>query len=94
MSTRSNKIALFIDGANLFATARTLGFDVDYSRLLKEFENRARGGAEVIGTPLESRLFALDLGKCSRPRNAIRPVPQLGHVAPQEGEAAPSTGSR
>jgi len=41
MSTRSNKIALFIDGANLFATARTLGFDVDYSRLLKEFENRA-----------------------------------------------------
>ena len=41
MSTRSNKIALFIDGANLFATARTLGFDVDCSRLLKEFENRA-----------------------------------------------------
>src|SRR6516165_5310352 len=41
MSTRSNKIALFIDGANLFATAKTLGFDVDYSRLLKEFENRA-----------------------------------------------------
>ena len=41
MSTRSDKIALFIDGANLFATARTLGFDVDYSRLLKEFESRA-----------------------------------------------------
>jgi uncharacterized LabA/DUF88 family protein len=41
MSTRSNKIALFIDGANLFATARTLGFDIDYRRLLKEFESRA-----------------------------------------------------
>ena len=41
MSTRSDKIALFIDGANLFATARTLGFDVDYRRLLKEFESRA-----------------------------------------------------
>jgi uncharacterized LabA/DUF88 family protein len=41
MSTRSNKIALFIDGANLFATAKTLGFDIDYRRLLKEFENRA-----------------------------------------------------
>src|SRR6516164_5203159 len=41
MSTRSNKIALFIDGANLFATARTLGFDVDYRRLLKEFGSRA-----------------------------------------------------
>jgi uncharacterized LabA/DUF88 family protein len=41
MSTRSNKIALFIDGANLFATAKTLGFDVDYRRLLKEFESHA-----------------------------------------------------
>jgi uncharacterized LabA/DUF88 family protein len=35
-----NKIALFIDGANLYATAKTLGFDVDYKRLLKEFQTR------------------------------------------------------
>src|SRR6516164_1996261 len=41
MSSRSNKIALFIDGANLFATARTLGFEIDYRRLLKEIESRA-----------------------------------------------------
>jgi uncharacterized LabA/DUF88 family protein len=34
------KIALFIDGANLHATARALGFDVDYKRLLKEFQSR------------------------------------------------------
>ena len=34
------KIALFIDGANLFATARSLGFDVDYRRMLAEFQNR------------------------------------------------------
>ena len=40
MSLRSNHIALFIDGANLHATARTLGFDIDYRRLLKEFEGR------------------------------------------------------
>jgi uncharacterized LabA/DUF88 family protein len=38
MSVRSNHIALFIDGANLHATARTLGFDIDYKRLLGEFE--------------------------------------------------------
>ena len=38
MSFRSNRIALFIDGANLHATARTLGFDIDYKRLVKEFE--------------------------------------------------------
>ena len=30
----SGRIALFIDGANLHATARTLGFDIDYKRLL------------------------------------------------------------
>ncbi|WP_322517244.1 NYN domain-containing protein [Rhodopseudomonas palustris] len=41
MSTpASNKIALFIDGANLYATAKTLGFDIDYKRLLKEFHGR------------------------------------------------------
>jgi uncharacterized LabA/DUF88 family protein len=35
-----NKIALFIDGANLYATAKTLGFDIDYKRLLMEFQSR------------------------------------------------------
>ena len=40
MSPTSNKIALFIDGANLYATAKTLGFDIDYNRLLKEFQSR------------------------------------------------------
>ena len=29
------KVALFIDGANLYATAKALGFDIDYGRLLK-----------------------------------------------------------
>ena len=32
--------ALFIDGANLYATTKALGFDIDYKRLLKEFQNR------------------------------------------------------
>jgi uncharacterized LabA/DUF88 family protein len=40
MTSSSNRISLFIDGANLHATARTLGFDIDYKRLLKEFESR------------------------------------------------------
>ena len=34
------KIALFMDGPNLHATAKSLGFDVDYKRLLKEFQSR------------------------------------------------------
>src|SRR5579862_2084789 len=40
MSPASNKLALFIDGANLYATAKTLGFDIDYKRLLREFQSR------------------------------------------------------
>jgi uncharacterized LabA/DUF88 family protein len=40
MSHPSNRIALFIDGANLHSTAKTLGFDIDYKRVLKEFEGR------------------------------------------------------
>ena len=35
-----DKIALLIDGPNLYATAKTLGFDIDYKRLLKEFQSR------------------------------------------------------
>ena len=34
------RIALFIDGANLYATAKALGFDIDYKRLLREFQSR------------------------------------------------------
>jgi len=34
------KIALFIDGANLYAAAKALGFDIDYRKLLKAFQSR------------------------------------------------------
>ena len=37
--SRANKIALFIDGANFQATARALGFAIDYKRLLREFQS-------------------------------------------------------
>jgi uncharacterized LabA/DUF88 family protein len=37
---QSDRIAVFIDGANLHATAKALGFDMDYRRLLKEFQGR------------------------------------------------------
>src|SRR3982074_506814 len=40
MPSSSNKLALFIDGANLYATTKTLGFDIDYKRMLKEFQSR------------------------------------------------------
>ena len=35
-------VALFIDGANLYATARSLGFDIDYKRLYGLFAKQCR----------------------------------------------------
>jgi len=34
------KIALFIDGANLYAASKSLNFDIDYRKLLKAFQAR------------------------------------------------------
>ena len=36
----NERVALFIDGANLHAAARSLGFDIDYKRLLKDFQEQ------------------------------------------------------
>ncbi|MGV8839175.1 MAG: LabA-like NYN domain-containing protein [Bauldia sp.] len=35
------KLALFIDGANLYATAKALGFDIDYKKLLHHFQEKS-----------------------------------------------------
>ena len=40
MFDQREKIALFIDGANLYATSRALGFDIDYRKLLASFQKR------------------------------------------------------
>ena len=45
MATRfypQERVALFIDGANLHAAARALGFDIDYKRLLRYFEDQCQ----------------------------------------------------
>lgn len=36
----TERIALFIDGSNLYATAKSLGFDIDYKRLLTLFRSQ------------------------------------------------------
>ncbi len=40
----TERIALFVDGANLYATAKALGFDIDYKRLLALF----RGMGQLV----------------------------------------------
>jgi uncharacterized LabA/DUF88 family protein len=36
----TDRIALFIDGANLYSAARSLNIDIDYKKLLEEFRKR------------------------------------------------------
>ena len=36
----TDRLALFIDGANLYSSAKGLSFDIDYKRLLDEFRKR------------------------------------------------------
>ena len=38
----NERTALFIDGANLYSAARSLGFDIDYKRLREHFASQAR----------------------------------------------------
>jgi uncharacterized LabA/DUF88 family protein len=40
MPRDGTKLALFVDGLNLYAAARALGFEIDYKGLLKEFRGR------------------------------------------------------
>ncbi len=37
---KEERMAMFIDGANLYAASRGLGFDIDYKRLLELFAGR------------------------------------------------------
>ena len=80
MSPASNKIALFIDGANLYATAKTLGFDIDYKRLLKEFLGRG---------PLIRAFYYIAINEAQeyssiRPRRGASPAPSA--QSPHEEE--------
>ena len=36
----TDRLALFIDGANLYAAVKTMNFDIDYKKLLEEFRKR------------------------------------------------------
>jgi uncharacterized LabA/DUF88 family protein len=38
---QQERVALFIDGANLYATSKALGFDIDYKRLLAHFRQKS-----------------------------------------------------
>jgi len=64
MRFSANKIALFIDGANLYATSRSLGFEIDFKRLLQEYESR--------GTLLRALYYTATIE--DREYSAIRPL--------------------
>lgn len=37
-----DRVVAFIDGANLYATSKAIGIDIDYRQLLEEFQRRCR----------------------------------------------------
>jgi uncharacterized LabA/DUF88 family protein len=52
MTEHARKIAVFIDGPNLYAAAKALGFDIDFKRLLKEFQERGTLVRALYYTPI------------------------------------------
>lgn len=50
---KEERVALFIDGANLYSAARTLGFDIDYKKLLDQF----RGECQLVRAFYYTALF-------------------------------------
>jgi uncharacterized LabA/DUF88 family protein len=53
-----------VDGANLYSTAKALGFDIDYKRLLKEFQSR--------GTLLRALYYTAVIG--DQEFSSVRPL--------------------
>jgi uncharacterized LabA/DUF88 family protein len=47
ISDRASKLAILIDGANIHAATKALGFDIDYKRLLQEFRSQDLGAFYV-----------------------------------------------
>ena len=83
------KIALFIDGANLYATSRALGFDIDYRKLpplvwrieIRQFFPRSP--RDSIGMGKWAKIFA-------RPnRRALRDFRRSGPVVDFQTLATP-----
>ena len=52
ISYPQERLALFIDGANLYSAARALGFDIDYKKLLDVFARKGRLVRAVYYTAL------------------------------------------
>lgn len=52
LQSESGRTAIFIDGPNLHATARALGFDIDFRRLLAVFDSRGSLLRALYYTPV------------------------------------------
>ena len=57
----TDRLALFIDGANLYSAAKGLGFDIDYRKLLEEFRKRGVLIRAYYYTALVEQLAVVDV---------------------------------
>jgi hypothetical protein len=81
---KDERTALFIDGSNLYATAKALGFDIDYKSLLNHFENNTRmmraiyytalmDDAEYLSSPGLTKTSAAKSRSIGKRSAAVRP---------------------
>lgn len=63
--TRVGKIALFIDGEDLHLSAKALGFELDYRKLLEKFRSR--------GTILRA-IYYIAIAQSQEQQSSIRPL--------------------
>jgi len=61
MFDEREKLVLLIDGANLYATSKALGFDIDYKQLLKTFQSRGYLLRAYYYTAIELAIDAMEL---------------------------------
>ena len=58
------RVAVFIDGANLYAATRNLEFDIDYRKLLTEFKAGAVWSVPSIIQSLSRMMTIHQCGPC------------------------------
>ena len=88
----SGRLALFIGRTNLYSTARALGFDIDFRKLLAVFQERGRLLRAFYYTPV----FEDQEGSSTRPlqcSDQVRQGLRRSERAPQ-GEIQPEHRTR
>ena len=85
MFYRDERLALFIDGANLYAAAKALGFDIDYKLLRQEFTSMVTKAAKEF-TDSQGRRKIKGNMDIELTVNAMELAPHVDHIVLFSGD--------